>query len=293
MILLTGAAGKTGQAVLASLLKRDVNVRVLVRNEEQNARLKHNGEFTSIIGDLRDKSAIQNAVRGCDSIYYICPNVSPDEVNIGEDLIAAAQEFKTQRFVYHSVLHPQIELMPHHWQKSRMEEIIFRSGIDFTILQPCAYMQNILSNLKSIMEQGLYQVPYSTYSRISIVDLDDIAEAAATVLTQEGHSNAIYELAGPQPLSQEEVASIIGTVLGKKVIAKSLSRNIWTVNARKNGLEEYQISILLKMFEYYDLYGLVGNSFVLSKILGRSPTTFEQVIGRQSTIKEKLSPGGN
>jgi len=292
MILLTGAAGKTGQAVLLALTKHDVNVRVFVRTQEQASYLMSLGAHDSVIGDLNDKDAIQKAVQGCESIYYICPNVSPDEVQIGNNLLEAARNIDVRRFVFHSVLHPNIETMPHHWQKMRMEENIFESGIDFTILQPCAYMQNMLSNWKSIAEQGVYEIPYATTSRISIVDLEDVATAAAIVLTDNKYANAVYELAGPQPLSQDEVASILSTILNIGVSAKSIERKSWTENARKSNLSNIQIRTLLMMFEYYEKYGLVGNSNVLELIIGRPATTFMNFVKRQIPFVLEKTIGG-
>ncbi len=65
-----------------------------------------------------------------------------------------------------------------------------------TILQPTAYMQNILAGWRSIVEDGIYRVPYPIDTRISLVDLRDVAEAAARVLTEDGHVGATYELVG-------------------------------------------------------------------------------------------------
>lgn len=293
MILLTGAAGKTGQAVLRALINKDVNVRVFVRTPEQSSYLKGLGTIDSIVGDLQDKSALQQAAQGCESIYYISPNVAPDEVLIGNSLLEAARNADVQCFVYHSVLHPHIESMPHHWQKMRMEERLFESGIDYTILQPCAYMQNILSNWKAIVEQGVYAIPYATSARLSIVDLEDVAEAAAIVLTENRHANAIYELAGPQPLSQDEVASVLSSILKIKVTAKAIERNNWAENARNSSLTDIQIETLLRMFEYYEKYGLVGNSNGLAQLLSRAATTFQNFVNRQIPFTKEIISGGN
>ena len=84
------------------------------------------------------------AAAGAQAIYHICPNVSRDEVAYARAVAAAARAHGVRRFVYHSVLHPQIEAMPHHWQKMRVEEMLFAAGFDLTVLQPAAYMQNIL-----------------------------------------------------------------------------------------------------------------------------------------------------
>ena len=92
--------------------------------------------------------------------------------------------------------------MPHHWAKLQTEEMLFASGFDLTILQPTAYMQNIVGAWRGITEDGMFRVPYPVETRLSLVDLEDVAEAAALVLTQDGHAGATYELVGTAPLSQ-------------------------------------------------------------------------------------------
>ncbi len=283
MILLTGASGKTGKAILTALKQRGSSVRVLVRSNEQAVELSTLGAAEAVIGDLRDRASLVKAVKGCERVYYICPNVTPDEVQIGKTLLEIAKNENIQRFVYHSVLHPQIEAMPHHWQKLRMEEMLFESGLDFTILQPCAYMQNIPASWKTITETGIYPVPYAVAARISIVDLMDVAAAAALVLSDAGYENAIYELAGPQPLSQDEVAATLSKILGRSVIAKVIERKAWAENARAGGNSEYQVNTLLMMFEYYEKHGLIGNSDALSRLLNRPATTFEAFVKMQQS----------
>jgi NAD(P)H dehydrogenase (quinone) len=278
MILLTGASGKTGKAIISALKQRGTKTRVLVRTAEQASELMTLGAADAIIGDLRDQNSLIKAVNGCDRLYYICPNVTPDEVQIGKTLIEIAKNENLRHFVYHSVLHPQIEAMPHHWQKMRMEETLFESGLNFTILQPCAYMQNILANWKSITETGVYPVPYATTARISIADLMDVAAVAALVLTEHGHENSIYELAGPQPLSQDEVAAACSKILGKSVTARVVDRKTWAENARTSGNSDYQVNTLLMMFEYYENHGLIGNSNTLSRLLNHPAATFEDFI---------------
>ncbi|HPS42151.1 MAG TPA: NmrA family NAD(P)-binding protein [Anaerolineaceae bacterium] len=281
MILITGAAGKTGKAILNTLTRRGIRVRALVRSQQQKEALKRMGVNEVMIGDLRNAEDLQQAMQGIRKVYYICPNIAPDEVAIGQSLIDLAKKAEVTRFVYHSVLHPQVEAMPHHWQKMRMEEKLFESGLSFSILQPCAYMQNLLQNWKSIIDEGIYAVPYATSARISIVDLEDISEVAANVLTQQNHKNAIYELAGPQPLSQDEVAETYVTALQKPVKAVTLNRDAWAAKAAEAGTSAFQIDVLVKMFEYYEKYGLIGNPWVLTTLLDRPPVNFATFVSRQ------------
>lgn len=280
MLFLTGAAGKTGRSILRALAASRIRAKVLVRSSKQADSIRAIGDFEMILGDLRDPATFTSNLQGVDKIYYICPNVAPDELEIGKVLIKLAQQNNIHRFIYHSVLHPQVEAMPHHWQKMRMEETLFKSGIDFTILQPCAYMQNVLAGWKSIVDNGKYVVPYQVSSRLSIVDLNDVGEAAARIISGTNYANAIFELAGPEPLSQSEVAAEMSAALGRPVEAIEQSRVEWKRNAQQGGMDDRQIDVLLKMFEYYDQYGLVGNPWILENLLNRKPTTFKQFLAR-------------
>ncbi|HMD82821.1 MAG TPA: NmrA family NAD(P)-binding protein, partial [Anaerolineales bacterium] len=151
MILVTGAGGKTGRTLVKTLSDAE-SVCAFIHREEHIAVLKSLGAEKVIIGDMRDEAAIRSAMNGVRAVYHICPNMNPDELVIGKLVIAAGLEGGVEHFVYHSVLHPQAEMMNHHWQKMRVEEALFESGLPFTILQPAPYMQNLLSNWKSIHE---------------------------------------------------------------------------------------------------------------------------------------------
>src|SRR5215207_7272689 len=216
MILITGAGGKTGKALIR-VLARVESVCAFVHHEEHVSVMKSLGADKVLVVDLRDKSAIRLAMRGVKAVYHICPNMNPDEVVIGTLVLEEARNAGVKRFVYHSVLHPQTEKMNHHWQKLRVEEMIFESGLPFTILQPAPYMQNLLAGWKSIVEEGVLRVPYSVNSKFSFVDLEDLAEAAKIVLIEPDHTNAIYELAGTLPMSHVEVAEVFSRVLNREV----------------------------------------------------------------------------
>jgi NAD(P)H dehydrogenase (quinone) len=275
MILLTGAAGKTGRSVLKALTSAGAEVRVLAHKPDQGDDLLNAGANEALSGDIRDPLVLSEAVAGVEKVYHIFPNVSSDEFAVSQNLITAARSAGVSRFVYHSVLHPQVEAMPHHWQKMRVEELLFSSGLDFSVIQPCAYMQNIFSGWKKIVENGIYSVPYSTSARISVVDLEDIGEAAAKVLLEDGYKNGVFECSGPQALSQEEVAGVISDVLQRPVRAEKEDLQTWIAKARLSGMDSYQVDTLVKMFAYYDNHGLVGNPRVLENILGKPPRTLK------------------
>lgn len=275
MILITGAGGKTGRS-LVKVLSKVESVCALVHHQEDVPVLKSLGAEKVIVGDMQDETAIRSALQDVRAIYHICPNMSPHEAAIGKLAIHEAQKAGVEHFVYHSVLHPQTQKMNHHWQKLQVEEMVFESGIPFTILQPAPYMQNLLGSRKSILEDGLLRVPYSVAAKFGFVHLEDISEAGKIVLTESNHKNAIYELAGTFPMSHTQVAEILSRSLNREVRAEKEEIGDWRLHV--TGLSEYATENLVKMFEYYDQWGLAGNPNILRWLLKRKPATFENFI---------------
>ena len=256
VIAVTGAAGKTGRAVLAALASRGVSTRALVRP----GRSVDLGATETVQADLADATEVAAALDGASAVYVIAPNVHPSEPSLVANVLAAG----VPRVVYHSVLHPAVEAMPHHWAKARVEEALLASGLDWTVLQPGAYAQNL-------RPAAVLRVPYSVDARFAFVDLLDVAFVAARVLTESGHSYATYELAGPELLSVAEVAAVLG------VRAEREDPNEWYLDTPLRG---YARDALGAMFAYYDRHGLAGNPRVLTALLGRSPTTVAEVLAR-------------
>ena len=286
MILVTGAAGKTGQAIIRALLKREKQIRAIVHKDTQIQLLQELGAQEVIAGDMSSRKTMNQAVQGVKAVYHICPNVSPEEIKIGKILIQAAQSAEVEHIVYHSVLHPQIESMPHHWRKMRVEEQLFESGLSYTILQPAPYMQNILAYWNDIEKKSRYPVPYAENTRLNSVDLEDVAEVAAMVLSESGHEGAIYELCGAENLSQIELTAILSRYLGHRVDIEVIPIEEWEINSQNKGMGDYQVKTLIKMFQYYEQFGLKGNSYILECLLHRPPTSYVTFIER--TIRERL-----
>lgn len=242
-----------------------------------------------IVGDMHNPTLQRQAMQGVDSVYHICPNVHPDEISMAVGIIDAAADLGARHFVYHSVLHPQIEAMPHHWKKMRVEEHLFASGLPYTILQPAVYMQNVLASWSKIIRTGKYSVPYSVDSRFSLVDLEDVAEVAADILMATGaedgrslrHFGATYELVGTCVITPREMAAVLAEGLSRPVVAEEEALSAWAKAARNSGVGEYQIDTLSKMFYYYDQYGFWGNSQVLSCLLEHPPASFADFVRRE------------
>ena len=120
---------------------------------------------------------------------------------------------------------------------------------------------------------------YDIDAPMSLVDLDDVAEAATKVLGNNEYKNGIFELAGPS-ITLLEKSKILTSVLGRNIIAAKESLPNFLEHGKAIGLNEFTLSIMAKMFPYYDEHGLVGSDKPLGWILGRPPTTFEAFVRR-------------
>ena len=267
MILVTGAAGKTGREVIRRLADADTEVRALVRTPEQVEPLLALGAREAVTGDLLEAADVSAAMEGVRAVYHICPNVHPGELEIGGLAIEAAAAAGVDRFVFHSVLYPDVEAMPHHWLKFRVEQKLRASGLTSTILRPCAYMQNLLPYLPAMRDRGRLAVPFSVLAAFTLVDLRDIASAAAKVLLGAGHEGRTYDLCGPEALSHTRMAGLFESALGRPVEAVAVDSSEWEEEARVSGLSEYAIDALRRMFLWYDRHGFAGGCGDLESLL--------------------------
>jgi NAD(P)H dehydrogenase (quinone) len=279
-ILVTGASGKTGLAVIKSLSSAKITVKALIHKSEYANQVTNAGASEYYLGSLDSVYDLHRASEDVDGIYLICPNMSPDELEIGKHVIQAAHDSQVKRIVYHSVLHPQIKQMPHHWQKMLVEDEIFASNIPFVILQPCAYMQNIHGYLKDI-RNGIYAMPYPTTSKLSYLDLSDLAEVVVKSFQDDRMAGGVYELVGTDPLSQAEIAEKLTRHLSIMVTAKETCLSDWNQMALDKQMPEYARTTLYSMFEYYSRVGLFGSTMTLSYLLGRTPNSIEQFFARE------------
>lgn len=280
MILVTGAAGKTGLAVLRALSKRRAKIRAWIHRPKREEDVLVSGANEIVVGDMLDEKKIRHALDGIKAIYLVCPNVHPDEFRIGKEIISKAKETDIERIVYHSVMYPQIREMPHHWEKLKVEQELIKSNIPFAIVQPASYMQNIIPYWSAIQSKGEYKIPYSIDSVFSPVDLEDVAQFAAMLLMQDDYISGTYQLAGPELLTSRQMAYLTGDYLGKRVIAKQQGIAEWKLELTKRQLSSYAIDALEKMFNYYDKHGFSGSGVLLEPTLGRKSSTFSQFLTR-------------
>ena len=285
MILVTCAGGKTGQAIAAALVSAGEAVRAMVRQESSVSAVEALGVAETCAGDLTNANDVGRAADGISTIYYIAPNMSPDERHMGTIMIEAAKARGVDRLVFHSVLHTQIEALAHHWERHFVEQDIINSGLPFTILQVGSYMQNMLPGWARMVETGIHRMAYDIDAPMGLVDLDDVAEAAVKVITGDGYENGMFEIAGPA-ITLREKAAILSEVLGKPIRAEKEPLDAFLAHGKELGFSDYTLTTMARMFPYYDEHGLVGSDKILGWILGRAPTGFAAFAKR--TAAERL-----
>jgi uncharacterized protein YbjT (DUF2867 family) len=276
MILVTSASGHVGTSVVRALVKADQPVRAFVHSE-RGLKLKDLGVQDIIIGDLLEPAHLRAAFEGVTKVFHIGPPEHPRELAIGQTMIDLAQEHGVEQFVYFSVLHPFISALRHHWNKLLVQEYLVDSGVPYTILQPTMFMRSP----QEVVERGVLAVPYAPDQPMSVVDLEDVADAAVKVLSDAGHLRAIYDLVGDQPLSNRDMADIISRVSGKTIKVQQLPLDVVMQGmSRGSATEVYGAESLERMFVYYGRHGLMGSPNILGFVLGRPPTTFEAFVRR-------------
>lgn len=276
MILLTGASGNTGRRVLSALVARGAPVRTFVSRQSSALRVKAEGASEVVTGDFQDAAAIDRAMAGVSAVYHLCPPMSHDEVGIGRRMIDSATRMGVGHFVFHSLVHAQVDALQHHRDKRVVEGLLCESRLAYTILQPTMYMQNLAMEWETVVREGVYRQPYSSEVRMSLVDLDDVAEAAAVALTEPGYAGGCFELCSGDNLTRAEMAQALSEVLQRPVAAEQGNTGEWLERARSLGTRsEFQIERVLAMFAHYDRHGLSGgNSKVLESMLGRKPNDY-------------------
>lgn len=280
-VLITGANGRTGRQVIRALAAAGVRTRAFIRRAEQQSSLLAEGAAECAVGDLADASSLHAALAGCDAVVHIGPPMHPLEVEFVTNVIDAARANRVGHFIYYSVMHPLRREVRHHRLKLDAEEQLVESGLAFTIVQPCRYMQHLEPIWKTVTEQGVHRMPFSTAQGFSVVDLADLAEAVAIIVTQGSrHHFATYELAGPQVLSQEDMAKTLSETLGRAVRAEAVSMDALRAAASAKGLDNDRVEQMVVMNQHYDRHGFPGNGNVLTWLLGRAPTTYRDYVRR-------------
>lgn len=270
--LVIGTTGSYVWRVLPALRARGVTVRALVRDKARETLARQRGAQETVIGDLTQPESLIRAADGVEGVFHTNPAFAPHEAELGVAMVKAATQANVRKFVFSSVYHPSIATMVNHRDKQPVEQALYESDLDFTILQPAMFMQNLDGALEAAREHGQLVMPYSVHARTSWVDYRDVAEVAARAMTDDALSYGTFELSSPGMIDRVQMAALISDVTGRPVKAGAIPREAWaqqfSPGTSKDGL--------VRMMEHYDRYGFHGgNGLVLEAILGREPRTLQ------------------
>ncbi len=283
MILVTSANGNQGKRLVPKLLAAGQRVRACVQSEASADDLRSLGVQQVVVGDLAQPTVIARAVDGVRSVYHIGPTVHPAERAMGFALVDAARAAGVRHFVFSSVLHAIATDLIQHEIKRDIEEHLLSSGLEFTILQPSNYM--LPHRVRSAFEDKVFRLSWSLDGRQSMVDLEDITDVAALVLSEpERHAAATYELVGPGRFTAYDIGHVLSEVLGHEITLEEIDSEAF-VRARFRDADpaalEYQIHVIRAIGAHYSRHDFLGNPNVLTWLLGRPPTSFEDFARRE------------
>ncbi len=211
MILVTGATGTVGRAVIDELATSGEPVRAMTRRPG-TADLPDHVEVVG--GDLDDPDSLEDAVRDVDRVLLV--STGPDGPVQDRNLAVAAAKAGVGRIVKLSTLSVDDDRIHDpitRWHRAG-EDAVRDSGVAWTFLRPTGFMSNALNWAGTIAGHDTVYHPYGD-GRVALIDPRDIAAVAATVLTRPGHEGQAYPLCGPEALGPAEEVGILAEVLGR------------------------------------------------------------------------------
>lgn len=215
MILVTGSTGKVGQHLVAALQAAGAPFRALARSEASARALAARGAAV-VRGDLADSASLQAALKGAEALFLLsaAPRFAPLEIAALEAAQAAGLRKVVKLSAQGAGADAASPLLRHHAQVERRLEA---SGLDFTILRPTFFQQNWTAFFSHGIKAGQPVYTNAGEGRMGWVDTRDIAAVAAKALTEAGHEGLVYDLTGPESLSNAEAAAKLAQRLGREV----------------------------------------------------------------------------
>lgn len=289
MILVTAANGNQGKLLVPKLVAGGEMVRAAVQSDASAARLRAAGVDDVVIGDISDPEVLRRAIRGVQKVYHVGPTLHPREREMGIALIDAARTGGVEHFVFSSVLHSIVTDLVQHEIKRDIEEHLLASDLEFTILQPTNYMLPL--KLRPAFERNVFELSWSLDRRQSLVDLDDVTDVAVMALTDSArHAAATYELVSPGRYTALELGAIISNVLDRHIAVTEIDADTYAkawLGDRDPADSTHQLAVLRSISSRYSAHDFLGNPNVLTWLLQREPTSYEQFVRREwSTHQE-------
>jgi uncharacterized protein YbjT (DUF2867 family) len=275
MILITGASGNAGREVLHAALQSGANCRAMYRSAGEAAKAP--AEAETVIADFAKPATLAPVLRGIESVYLVCSPI-PDLVQLESNVIDACVAAGARHVVLNSALgagdYPKS--FPS-WHR-KVEDKLRSTPLSWTILRPNSFHQNtVMYYAPSIRTQAVFYGSLGD-SRMSYVDVRDVAAVAAKTLTDSGHSGKIYELNGPEALTSTQIADKISKHSGRPVKYADIPIEAQRTAMLDMGMPDWQVTALLELQQYY-VQGQGGElDDILHNLLGRPPISMDQFL---------------
>ena len=276
-VLVVGAAGGFAGLVVSTLAAKGFVVRGLVRDETAALRARQNGASEISIGDLRDLKSLDTAVEAVDGVFHIGPAFAHDEAILGLNMISAARRAGVKKFVFSSVIQPTYTKLSNHASKIPVEEAIFESGLEYTILRPTNLFQNLAPAWPGVVATGTFGEPFPKTARVARVDYRDVAEAVAIAFEGSRLSYGAFDLCADGSPNREDIVAIMSDVLGRPIEATEPTFDEWAKRAKLPYNHE-QLEVMRQIQHHYGAHGSQGNSLTLRAILERQPRSLQRFI---------------
>ncbi|MEP6479787.1 MAG: SDR family oxidoreductase [Rhodoglobus sp.] len=272
-IVVTGATGHLGKLIVEALLRDGTpaaDITAAGRNVEKLADLSAQGVKVARI-DYTDPDSLLAAFDGADTLMLVSSSEVGKRAPQHIAAIDAAKKAGVKRIVYTSApgaTTSALVLAPEH---KATEEHLVASGVPFTILRNGWYTENYVQAAKSAAESGVLAASVGD-GRVSSASRADFADAAASVLTGEGHDGQVYELSGDTAWDWHEFAATVSDISGREVVYQALSPEEHFAALQGAGLDEGTSGFVVALDGNIRDGLLGGTSGDLSRLTGR-PTT--------------------
>ncbi len=275
MILITGASGSVGKAVLQEAIRKESKVRGMFRSKAEAAKAPSGCE--AVLADYADKESLRKALDGVDSVYVVCSPI-PQLVELENNMLAACKDCEVKHVVLNSALGAGDYPKSFPGWHRKVEDKLKAMGMSYTILRPNGFLQNIVAyNAPSIRAQGAFYAAMGD-AKVSYLDVGDIAVVAVKALRGGAHAGKTYELNGPEAISNEELAKRISKVTGRMVNYVDIPESAQREAMLGMGMPEWQVTALLELQQYYKQGGGAKTDGLLQALIEREPLTLDQYL---------------
>ena len=249
MILITGATGNVGTELVKRLARRGEKVRAFVRRGSTRGAIPVRGvEFVE--GDFNEPASFLPALAGIDRLFLLIPSREHVERQ-QKEFVDAAKQSGVRQIAKLSQLganeKARARFPRYH---GAVESYIVKSGIGYTFLRPNLFMQALLNFRSAIASAGVLYAPAGN-SRVSIVDVRDIAAVAERILTEPGHEGKVYDITGPEALTHGEMAATLSHRLGRTIKHVDIAPTAFREALLSVGLPHWQVEGVVEDYEQY------------------------------------------